>query len=827
MKHFSLSVYDQDYLKVCDLFDSGSQAQGQAYNIYYTEELNTGWKEITFDLPFLIEKENNFRWNYVRNEYLLRVRRDDIEDWFFLQAPSKKKNGKAVTNNVRCVHVSAGLKTKNIYFVFDDENGIGTIDYLMGQVLTNTTWGLGTCDKFYERDGTTEKVRSISSDDKRGAYQLIQDICNLFNAYPVFNGATRTVDIHALDNKLPLTEMYVGKNLNSLTVEINSESIVTRLYVEGEYGDDGYVGIDEYNDDLPFLLNFDYYKQIGLFKARHQIALDKYLSEVKNVRGEIKDAMALQLEQEDLLNELWGQIPYVLLCLSGGRVTKTYYGGTLLADQKEIVAGDELLVMPTSGDYRAYTVPSVGASFHSTDQYAVKFIVLPNGKVGARQVAAEAGIGDLEYKADDGLTLNSAMRQALEYAENIGDIGEEIKGMKAEQTAVEGEFADAMGDMLRDGYWSNTNYAIGQEQLLYWDALDQIVEVSKPKVKYGISLVVLSQELGYDPDEFQLNTKIHLLDTEMNINDVVYVSKRTLCLDNPKNDRVEISNDGLVSSVNSFEYVLAKMTQIADNTNQKNTVYERAKVISSQGQIGTTTIKDKSITTQKLSEEVQSLLGVNYSAQLKYSDSVLKPFDFQNKSAAFFGDGTIYGSYSNTTSVVTSQCENSWVNLFCSKLSITKDNQAALGEQASTTRSKIASYSPGTAPAFIFVGTGQSDWLAGRAIGKFGDSNDTTFYGRMEGICNALETSFSSATVIFVTPINQPLSNTDAAASLNEYRNAIFEVACAHGFNVVDGSKLGFPTGSGGFRDKMIPNGRYPSEDGYYMMYKTICGVLL
>ena len=97
----------------------------------------------------------------------------------------------------------------------------------------------------------------------------------------------------------------------------------------------------------------------------------------------------------------------------------------------------------------------------------------------------------------------------------------------------------------------------------------------------------------------------------------------------------------------------------------------------------------------------------------------------------------------------------------------------------------------------------------------------------MEGICNALETSFSSATVIFITPINQPLSNTDAAASLNEYRNAIFEVACAHDFNVVDGSKLGFPTGSGGFRDKMIPNGRYPSEDGYYMMYKTICGVLL
>lgn len=827
MEHFSLSVYDHDYLKVCDIYDSGSEARGQAYNIYYTEELNTGWKEISFDLPYVIDKENNFRWNYVRNEYLLRMRIDDHEDWFLLQTPSKKKNGKSVTNTVRCAHTSAGLKTKNLYLVFDDTNGIGTIDYLMKQALTNTTWNLGECDKFYERDGETEKVRSISSDGKKGAYQLIQDICNLFNAYPVFNGDTKTVDIHALNNKLPLTEMYVGKNLSSLTVEINSDNIVTRLYVEGEYGDDGYVGIDDYNDGLPFLLNFDYYKQIGLFRARHQAALDEYLANVKNVRGEIKDAMALQLEQEDLLNEMWGQIPYVLLCLSNGQIAKTYYGGSILSNQKEIVAGDELLVMPRTGDYRSYMVPAGGPVFNSSDQYAVKFIVLPNGKVGARQVAAEAGIGDLEYKADDGLTLNSAMRMALEYAENIGDIGVEIAAMQEEQTAIEGVFAEAMGDMLRDGYWSNTNYAIGQEQLLYWDALDQIVEVSKPKVKYGISLVVLSKELGYDPNEFQLNTKIHLLDSEMNINDVVYVSKRTLCLDNPKNDKVEISNDGLVSSVNSFEYVLAKMTQIADTVDQKSNVYERAKAISSQGQISSATIKDNSITTQKLSEEVQSMLGVTYNSQLKYSDSVLKPFDFQSKAAVFFGDGVMYGSYSNTASASTSQCTNSWVNLFCDKLSITKDNQAALGEQASATRSKIASYSPGTPPDFVFVGTGQSDWLAGRAIGRFGNSDDTTFYGRIEGICRALESSLSSAVVIFITPINQPLSNTDAVASLNEYRNAIFEVACSHGYNVVDGSKLGFPAGSGGFRDKMIPNGRYPSEAGHAMMYRTICGVLL
>lgn len=382
------------------------------------------------------------------------------------------------------------LKTKNLYLVFDDTNGIGTIQYLIGRALTNTTWTLGVCDTFYERDGVTEKVRSISSEGKKGAYQLIQDICNLFNAYPTFHGATKTVDIHPLDDKLPLTEMYVGKNLNSLTTEINSNNIVTRLYVEGEYADNGYVGIDDYNNGLPFLMDFDYYRQVGLFKPQHETALTNYTNQVTTIKAQIKSLMENILATEDSLNELWGQIPYVLMCLSGGAITKTYYGGNVLEDQKAIAAGDELLIMPAIGDYRAYTVPAGGAVFQTTDIYAVKFIVLPNGKVGARQVAQEAGIGDLEYKADDGLTLDTAMRMALGYAEQIGDMEAELDQYNEEQTDIEGMFADAMGDMLRDGYWSNTNYAPGQEQLLYWDALDQMASVAKPKVKYTISLVM-------------------------------------------------------------------------------------------------------------------------------------------------------------------------------------------------------------------------------------------------------------------------------------------------------------------------------------------------
>lgn len=42
----------------------------------------------------------------------------------------------------------------------------------------------------------------------------------------------------------------------------DAADVVTRLYVEGEYGGNGYVGIDGVNPTgLPFLLNFDYYRE--------------------------------------------------------------------------------------------------------------------------------------------------------------------------------------------------------------------------------------------------------------------------------------------------------------------------------------------------------------------------------------------------------------------------------------------------------------------------------------------------------------------------------------------------------------------------------------
>lgn len=150
MERVSLSVYNYNRKKLCDLYDSRVQAQGQAYDIIYREELN-GWKEISFSLP-----RGSFRWDYIRSEYLLRLKIGTAIDWFIIHTPKKTKNSKAITQQVTCSHLSSILKTKNLYLAFDEENGIGTAEYLLEQILANTGWTIGKCDTFYERDGFSD-----------------------------------------------------------------------------------------------------------------------------------------------------------------------------------------------------------------------------------------------------------------------------------------------------------------------------------------------------------------------------------------------------------------------------------------------------------------------------------------------------------------------------------------------------------------------------------------------------------------------------------------------------------------------------------------------
>ena len=80
------------------------------------------------------------------------------------------------------------------------------------------------------------------------------------------------------------------------------------------------------------------------------------------------------------------------------------------------------------------------------------------------------------------------------------------------QQEIEKRFAEAMGDMLIDGYWSNTAYAPGQEELLYHEALGVMERLAKPTVTYTVDVQNLSGISGYEQERFMLDTALRIWD---------------------------------------------------------------------------------------------------------------------------------------------------------------------------------------------------------------------------------------------------------------------------------------------------------------------------
>ena len=425
---------------------------------------------------------------YIRSGYLVRLERDGAYDWFLLNAPKRSHKGLAVSATITCQHICAQLSKKNLYLSFDDGNGVGTAQFLLEQILRNTGWRLDFCETFYEQDGETEKVRSIKSEGKRGAYLLISDVCKLFGARPVFDGDSRSVRVCSLNRYEDLLELSFGKNLTAIDRKEDAENIVTRLYVEGEYSDSGYVGIDEVNPTgLPFLLDFSYFRELGVFTDAHQAALDAYLRDVRTAKADSSETAAQLIEMDGQLNSLWGQTDYVLYVLEGGAAKRIIPGGGATDAQKEIGDEDVVTVLLSDGTHREQN----GPTFEADAQYAVKWIQRASGVIGGREVAIEAKRSSIQslYRqyeketdetkrqslldqiaaledeiaqlyvgtdADEG--LYALMRRAVLLAIDRDDLRQVYEDSLSGQEAIEYRFAQAMGDMLIDGYWSNTSY---------------------------------------------------------------------------------------------------------------------------------------------------------------------------------------------------------------------------------------------------------------------------------------------------------------------------------------------------------------------------------
>ena len=248
----------------------------------------------------------------------------------------------------------------------------------------------------------------------------------------------------------------------------------------------------------------------------------------------------------------------MIYALSGGVVTGNVILGDVAPEDQFIAVGNTVTTITTATDENnhvthPYTVRVIDGTWGWTaaDEYAIKFITKPSGRIGTQEVAIESKQQVINTLQTEWTELNTYvqahandethdstyykkanryqevtarivqlrdedipniyngtkddqnnvltrglyvdMREAAQKAFQLQAHRDTLAALQQEQAEMEADFAAVMGDMLRDGYWSDKNYTVGQEDELFADALERLAEVSKPAVKYTVSLVRLSE----------------------------------------------------------------------------------------------------------------------------------------------------------------------------------------------------------------------------------------------------------------------------------------------------------------------------------------------
>ena len=274
MRSISIDVCDYTGANLCNLYNNSNDMPGQAHDVYVHTERN-GFKELRFNLPSVLPSgERNHRMDFLISDYRIKfqtMKSGQLDvDWFLISEAKITHEAFSEDYEVKANHISYLLNTKNLELEFSDDEGnnTGTIGEIAATILEGTGWHLGDVRHFYEETkygfDNVEKVRSFTASSQTGAFKMISDLCELFDAKPLYHGEGmyledgevkigRTVDLIPMnpfskdleEGAVPqevlegesVLELYYDKNIHNVTRTLNTENIVTKLSGYGSSGD--------------------------------------------------------------------------------------------------------------------------------------------------------------------------------------------------------------------------------------------------------------------------------------------------------------------------------------------------------------------------------------------------------------------------------------------------------------------------------------------------------------------------------------------------------------------------------------------------------------
>ena len=232
-----VDVCDYTGKALCNLYDSTREVSGQAHDIYTHKERN-GLKELRFSLPSECigaeGQEKNYRLDYLVNDFSLKVQTkkansNNIEtDWFLISEDKVTHNNFSKEYEVKARHISTLLNTKKLDLEFTDEGGnnVGTIGQIAAYIVEGTGWHLGNVSHFYEerkynQNQDIEKIRSFSASTGTGAFKLMSDLCELFDAKPIYHGEGQYQSYSVTGTNPNGTNDTYGENLDTYEASVS------------------------------------------------------------------------------------------------------------------------------------------------------------------------------------------------------------------------------------------------------------------------------------------------------------------------------------------------------------------------------------------------------------------------------------------------------------------------------------------------------------------------------------------------------------------------------------------------------------------------------
>lgn len=459
-----------------------------------------------------------------------------------------------------------------------------------------------------------KKVRTLK-EEKSNRYNILQTLAELFEGWIRFeveyleNGKIKRDSSGKQIKKIQFVEIvgkdnwngfHYGTNLTSISRTINSEQVVSKIWVEttdSKNSESGIISIQdsEYNKlgEL-FLYNFDYYVKIGEI-SQQQLLNDMYGTSNNNL-GFITKMQAENKKYKDANTKYTGLSNTV-------RRLKDERDGTILRIQsaKEnittLARGLHATNNIYNGTYFKVSVPE-GDLIGSADQQkdAKNSIIRWGTSINELYAYLKTLNAQLGYKDSSETDINDIIfengSEAEKYELETGYIAQMKEALKGVQDITDAkkalvtEFEEKYMRYITEGTWQDDNYTDADKY--YFDAERVLATSAMPTASYTIDVLALQALEGWENYTFDIGDKTFVTDIDFfgfdkngsPYKQEVVISEVTDVIDSQNSSTITVQNFRT-----QFEDLFSRISASVQTLQMKDQIYSRAENFTANGEI--------------------------------------------------------------------------------------------------------------------------------------------------------------------------------------------------------------------------------------------------